>query len=326
MVYSQPGGFINAIHMFDPYEGVALGDPVGGTWTIAKTTDGGASWSRAANEPVQVGSEVGIERLVGFAGNSHLWFSSNQGGRIYRTSDRGESWSVVNSPWSGSSLMSMSDSAHAFIANLGYPPSRQGALTDDGGATWTTIGLPVETYANTALHDSDLWVGGERSIRHSTDLGRTWISELNGLPFSITDLSFVSEGTSLSGWAVGWVSGRDTGGIASYHGAITSAVAPVLPDYGRGFSLGQSFPNPFNPATVIGFGLPSRCQVTLVIYNAAGQRIASLLNQQLDAGRHESRWTTHDDATGFYFYRLEAVDADDPLKRFDQVGKMLLIR
>ena len=42
-VFSQAGGFIDAIHMFDATNGIAVGDPVSGVWTIIKTTDGGAT-------------------------------------------------------------------------------------------------------------------------------------------------------------------------------------------------------------------------------------------------------------------------------------------
>ena len=58
-VYSQAGGFINAIHMVSATTGYAQGDPVGGKWTVLMTTDGGSTWTRMATEPTPGSGEAG---------------------------------------------------------------------------------------------------------------------------------------------------------------------------------------------------------------------------------------------------------------------------
>ncbi len=73
--------------------------------------------------------------------------------------------------------------------------------------------------------------------------------------------------------------------------------------------LSQNFPNPFNPTTVIKFGLPKRSFVDLTIYNIAGQRVVSLLSQNLNAGYRRVTWDGRDRngtdvSTGIYIYRL----------------------
>ena len=52
------------------------------------------------------------------------------------------------------------------------------------------------------------------------------------------------------------------------------------------FRLYQNFPNPFNPSTVIKFSLPASAQVKLRVYNSLGQRVAEMLNTQLQCGVH----------------------------------------
>jgi len=57
------GGFIDGIKMFDASNGIAVGDPVGGKWTVLKTTDGGATWS-PGSAPAQVGTEAGWKQFT----------------------------------------------------------------------------------------------------------------------------------------------------------------------------------------------------------------------------------------------------------------------
>ena len=77
------------------------------------------------------------------------------------------------------------------------------------------------------------------------------------------------------------------------------------------YELAQNFPNPFNPATTIKFGLPEKSRVTLKIYNILGREIATLLNQvEKDAGYKLAVWDGKDQRgnvvpSGVYFYRLQ---------------------
>jgi len=76
--------------------------------------------------------------------------------------------------------------------------------------------------------------------------------------------------------------------------------------------------------------LPQHSAVELDIYNLAGQRVASLVRQTLDAGIHTARWDGHNHsgyplATGTYFYRLQVGGADANAVYVD-VRKLALLR
>jgi glucose/arabinose dehydrogenase len=78
------------------------------------------------------------------------------------------------------------------------------------------------------------------------------------------------------------------------------------------FELKQNYPNPFNPVTTIGFSLPlpsgGGAQVLrLVVYDALGREIATLVNGELSPGTHEVRWDAGNLSSGVYFYRVTAV-------------------
>jgi hypothetical protein len=73
------------------------------------------------------------------------------------------------------------------------------------------------------------------------------------------------------------------------------------------FTLYQNYPNPFNPRTTISFSLPTKQKVTLVIYNTLGQKIITLVDDILPAGKHSVQWQADRIQSGVYFYRLTSV-------------------
>ena len=79
------------------------------------------------------------------------------------------------------------------------------------------------------------------------------------------------------------------------------------------FELAQNYPNPFNPSTRIAFGLPRPGNVTVDIFNMAGQKVATLFDGFQAAGRFEVTWNGKDSrgnavGSGIYFYRLHVGD------------------
>lgn len=95
---------------------------------------------------------------------------------------------------------------------------------------------------------------------------------------------------------------------------VTQAVTATGVDDARApltFGLAQNYPNPFNPSTTIRYTLPAAGPVRLVVYNALGQEIETLVDGRQDAGMHEARFvpgTSGAAASGVYYYRLIAGD------------------
>ena len=98
--------------------------------------------------------------------------------------------------------------------------------------------------------------------------------------------------------------------IERIHGSVT-----ILPSESI---LLQNYPNPFNPETWIPFKLAQSAQITIDIYDVAGQRIRTLQLGEKPAGVYVSRtqaayWDGRNNAgervaSGIYFYRLNAGD------------------
>ncbi len=66
-----------------------------------------------------------------------------------------------------------------------------------------------------------------------------------------------------------------------------------------------AYPNPFNPETTIAFSLSLPGQATVTVYNVRGEKLATLVDEYMQAGEHAFTWTAEGCASGIYFYRLE---------------------
>ena len=83
--------------------------------------------------------------------------------------------------------------------------------------------------------------------------------------------------------------------------------------------LFQNYPNPFNPQTSITFQVAAYGPVTLTVYNALGERVATLVEKNMDPGTHEVRWDASGVASGVYHYVLRTGTSS-------QTKSMLLLR
>ena len=74
------------------------------------------------------------------------------------------------------------------------------------------------------------------------------------------------------------------------------------------FSLSQNYPNPFNPGTVISYQLPVNSNVTLKLFDIAGNEVAVLVDGWQSAGSYNYQLSINNYqlTSGVYFYRLQA--------------------
>ncbi|MCC7431870.1 choice-of-anchor D domain-containing protein, partial [bacterium] len=91
------------------------------------------------------------------------------------------------------------------------------------------------------------------------------------------------------------------------------------------YSISQNYPNPFNPETKINYTLKESGNVKITVYNALGQIVKTLVNENKGVGtRHEIVWNGTDDkgnlvSSGTYFYKIEAGS-------FSEIKKMLFLK
>lgn len=85
------------------------------------------------------------------------------------------------------------------------------------------------------------------------------------------------------------------------------------------FAVYQNYPNPFNPTTNIKFEIPKNTFVTLKVYDVVGKEVATLINEERNAGSYNVDWNASFYPSGVYFYSFKAGN-------FTETKRMLLIK
>lgn len=152
--------------------------------------------------------------------------------------------------------------------------------------------------------------GGISSSPVLSDKGILYVGDIKGKFYAID--TGTNAGPSKAPWPM---YGRD----ARHSAAADPNPLAVQNEMPKAFVLEQNSPNPFNPSTMISFSLPKTGQVRLEIYNATGQKVATLANGLKTAGRHSFVWDAKSFASGIYFYVLKAED-------LVQTRKMVLLK
>jgi len=110
-------------------------------------------------------------------------------------------------------------------------------------------------------------------------------------------------------------------GHDSDRGVIAKEAPPtaVADDAPSAFAVAQSAPNPFNPTTTISFTIPEAGNVNVDVFNVAGQKVDTLVNDFMDAGSHSVVWDGSNRSSGVYFYTVTSGE-------FSKTMKMTLLR
>ncbi len=99
------------------------------------------------------------------------------------------------------------------------------------------------------------------------------------------------------------------GGGRSQDMAFTVTASTAIPEKDENgvpytFYLGDNFPNPFNPSTVIPFEIPWQTWVNLSLVDAAGRTLRTLVDREMPAGRHRHELQAEHLPSGLYIIRL----------------------
>jgi photosystem II stability/assembly factor-like uncharacterized protein len=217
----DPEIFFDALRFTDESHGYALADPVRGRFVLLKSTDGGETWTELPGPEARIGEGAfaASNSALAVRGDS-LWFGTGgSAARVFRSMNRGRTWSVSEAPApSGApsrgvfSVAFVSDKRGALVGGDYQAPDEPGAFatTDDGGITWTA-GQPPAGYRS-----SIVFLGRIRVIAtgpsgtDSTEIDGSWPTKPSEAG-SASSTGWLEIGPGMnalaawgrSGWAVG---------------------------------------------------------------------------------------------------------------------------
>ena len=307
-VFSQTGGFVNAIVNTDPGHYFISGDPVGGRWSLWGSDDGGVTWDSTGLYLSQAGSEAGWNNSMTAVINpttTRIWFGTGNT-RVYYT-EGGSSWtSQTTTGLVNSFAIWFNDTARGMVGGTVL------LSTITGGTLWTPVaGAPGTGSINGITGaDNNWWYVRGTGIYYSSNNGLIWSTDYTAPSGSHQHISKSRTGNVM--WAV-----RTAGGIAKSLGPI--GIEPISSEIPKSYSLYQNFPNPFNPSTTIRFDISKESFVKITVFDETGREISTLVNENLRAGKYEIHWAASMHASGMYFYKLESAG-------FVETKKMVLIK
>lgn len=290
--------------------------------SIFKSTDKGNSWQEIIiNDPnnyALINLAVIGETYIGVVLNSGAWVSK----------DAGQTWTVNNvSPSIGitsvynfngkiigqsfNGIYVYDFDSDTWIASSGGLPS--------GGSLYIT--KSITHVGGTIYLGGTALLGSASSVFTSTNAGASWdevntegLATFNGAG----SVNFIAANSqNIFCFYYGGLDPQNTGFYKTSYSNTTSI--NVINEIPAQFNLSQNYPNPFNPSTKINFSIAEGEFVSLKIFNAVGEQVQELVNQNLSAGSYTIDFNAGNLSSGIYFYLLTG-------NNFSAVKKMILIK
>ena len=319
-----PFYYLSSIFFINPLTGWAVGcggNGSGSAGAMHKTTNGGLNWNY---------SEFLSSEQIYFTNDSTGWIIANYSGEfgndteyVLKTCNGGSNWNnnLINT---NTSYFNM----HFINSNTGYVIGNENPGTNseiilmktiNAGTNWTKIytGFQYSVWNVFFVNETTGWVNRQQ-IKKTTNGGYNWIQQLDLSPNATIGIYFIND---MTGWVVGGnglILKTVTGGVMN-----VNQLSNEIPNK---YSLHQNFPNPFNPSTKIRFDLHKNTHAKLIVSDALGRELATLVDEELRAGSYEVDFNGSDYPSGVYFYRI-AIHSDRlETNNFIETKRMVLVK
>ncbi len=250
------------------------------------------------------------------AGNSSSNTNFNISNNYYAISDSGQAfynrWASGNPPFPSQYSSLPEGSALTWFIN-----SKLGADSVNAFMKDNNIELSNTPYLMTKLMDwyrTPMANGGAGKTKQTgnftddVDMDRRTYTYFQ----DTLDCTYLNSLPAYTGSTEGWPVG-DLNWFPSFLSVETLDNSPT------NYELLQNYPNPFNPSTKITFKIQENGMIRLSVYNLLGEKVETLVNEELPVGTHQVVFNASNLSSGVYFYKLEA-------GKYTSVKKMMLLK
>jgi hypothetical protein len=254
-------------------------------WQIFTSTDKGMHW-------ITSGSLNGTPWDLTMAKNGDLYIAWSGGGSgLEESTDNGLSWKQISSL--PADAVAVNSKGYIF---LGLLPSGMVVRSTNNGQDWPMTSFPYPNdgveFDGIASNSRDRIYASGAEVYYSSDDGNTW-HQCN-----------VPAGTIVGLDSSDYVYVQTAQGL--YRGSYISTLINEPSTTPSSPVLIQNYPNPFNHYTNVRFQISQSGAAALKIYNALGQRVATLVSGEYTPGLYSVRWAPAGLQPGVYYSRLES--------------------
>jgi photosystem II stability/assembly factor-like uncharacterized protein len=300
-----------------------------GSHMLHKSTNRAASWTAISpdltNGPVPGFSAYATITTIDVAKtDSNVIMVGTDDGNVWVTTNGGATWVDIKAGlpnrWITRVRFDHTNHNIAYVTLSGFrldSPLPHIFRTTNLGQTWQDISsnlpeAPINVVLVDPLYTNRLYVGTDFGCYFTTNTGASWQAMGTGLPnAAVSDMQIHAPTRK----ALAFTHGRSMWEINldDLTAVAENREIPVR------LELHQNYPNPFNPTTTISFTLSRSAFVTLRVFDIAGREVATLKQEELNAGLHRATFEARNLAGGVYFYRLTAGESS-------QTRRMLLLK
>jgi len=256
-----------------------------------RSTDNGSSWKDI--------SPVLNVAVTAFAVNNANLFAGTVKGRVYLSTNCGNSWS---DSYSGLSAPNGIEALVAYDTVLFTGTSGCTQRSTNNGASWEEGSYDAYDFQDFAVCGTTIFAGSwNSSVFFSTNNGILWRDARTGLKKTQVNALAVLGSNLFAGTTAYGVWRRP---IAE----MITSVEPNPRELPTEFCLVQNYPNPFNPKTVVSCRLPVASWVRLGVYDVLGREVAVLLDEHKAPGLHQVEFDGTKLSSGIYICRMTAGD------------------
>ncbi len=326
---------------------------VGVTTEVVEFNPATQTWTTKAPLPIALSGHGAVawgDSVIFVVGGPYTGSGTNLNVQVYRPAS--DNWSTITNSLpaaQGRRTFALGISGNKIIMSSGFntaflKSTYVGTIASASSITWVaapdvpTIYTGLSRPGGTAYGDKFYIVCGERAgaggyydTTHVYSISsNSWTGIIRSKPIRMSNIFNAVTAKCIAdtvrvfvpggyGNATGPAPGFGQRTFDVINGGSLTGVPELVSNVPQVFNLEQNYPNPFNPMTTMKFSLPRAGLASLTVYNLLGQRVATVVEGQYEAGTYSVRWDASRFATGVYLYRLESGS-------YSQTKKMMLIK